>query len=54
VRRRDELRSHLEHLLVECHGNIARMAERLGRDRATVVYHLKKFGLFAGRERTGR
>jgi len=53
-RRRDELRTHLELLLVECHGNIARMAQRLGRDRATVVYHLKKFGLFAARGRADR
>jgi len=51
TRRRRELREHLERLLVECHGNIARMATRLGRDRATVVYHLKKFGLFERRER---
>lgn len=50
IRRQRELRDHLERLLVECHGNIARMAERLGRDRATVVYHLRKFGLFEGRE----
>jgi two-component system response regulator RegA len=50
-RRQQELRDHLERLLVECHGNIARMAERLGRDRATVVYHLRKFGLFERRER---
>jgi DNA-binding NtrC family response regulator len=54
LRRRDELRDQLERLIVECHGNIARMAERLGRDRATVVYHLKKFGLFTGRERVLR
>ena len=54
LRHRDELRAQLERLLAECHGNIARMAERLGRDRATVVYHLKKFGLFAGRERAIR
>jgi len=51
VRRQRELRDHLERLLVECQGNIARMAERLGRDRATVVYHLRKFGLFERRER---
>ena len=50
-RRRRELRDHLERLLVECHGNISRMADRLGRDRATVVYHLRKFGLFERRER---
>ena len=52
-RRQDELRDQLERLLVECHGNIARMADRLGRDRATVVYHLRKFGLFETRERRG-
>ena len=52
-RRRHELRDHLERLLVECQGNIARMAERLGRDRATVVYPLRKFGLFERRERRG-
>jgi DNA-binding NtrC family response regulator len=51
VRRQRELRDQLERLLVECQGNIARMADRLGRDRATVVYHLRKFGLFARRER---
>ena len=52
-RRQHELRDHLERLLVECQGNIARMADRLGRDRATVVYHLRKFGLFERRERRG-
>jgi DNA-binding NtrC family response regulator len=51
VRRQRELRDQLERLLVECQGNIARMADRLGRDRATVVYHLRKFGLFERRER---
>ena len=51
LRRQRELRDHLERLLVECQGNIARMAERLGRDRATVVYHLRRFGLFERRER---
>ena len=51
LRRQRELRDRLERLLVECQGNIARMADRLGRDRATVVYHLRKFGLFARSER---
>lgn len=51
MRRQRELRDHLGRLLVECQGNIARMAGRLGRDRATVVYHLRKFGLFERRER---
>jgi DNA-binding NtrC family response regulator len=50
-RRKRELRDQLERLLIECQGNIARMAERLGRDRATVAYHLRKFGLFERRER---
>jgi DNA-binding NtrC family response regulator len=54
VRRQRELRDQLERLLVECQGNIARMADRLGRDRATVVYHLRKFGLFERRERDHR
>lgn len=52
-RRREEFRHQLERLLVECNGNIARIAEHLDRDRATVVYHLKKFGLFEGRGRRG-
>jgi DNA-binding NtrC family response regulator len=51
MRRQRELRDHLERLLAECQGNIARLANRLGRDRATVVYHLRKFGLFERRER---
>lgn len=51
LRRQRELRDRLERLLVECQGNIARMADRLGRDRATVVYHLRKFGLFERPER---
>src|SRR5262245_60541031 len=51
IRRRRDLRDHLERLLVECQGNVSRMAERLGRDRATVVYHLRKFGLIERRER---
>ena len=51
ARRRVELREHLERLLVECNGNIYLMAQHVDRDRATVVYHLKKFGLFESRER---
>lgn len=51
MRRQRELRDQLERLLLECQGNISRMAERLGRDRATVVYHLRKFGLFDRSER---
>jgi DNA-binding NtrC family response regulator len=45
-RRQREFRAHLEQLVRECHGNIAQIAERLQKDRATVTYHLKKFGLF--------
>jgi DNA-binding NtrC family response regulator len=42
-----ELRSELQRLLVECRGNIAEMARRLGRDRSTVRYHLRRLGLLA-------
>lgn len=45
-RRHEDLRTHLERLLRECQGNIAMIAERLQKDRATVTYHLKKLGLF--------
>lgn len=48
-RRQRDLREQLELLLIECQGNVSRMAERMGRDRATVVYHLKRFGLFERR-----
>jgi transcriptional regulator with GAF, ATPase, and Fis domain len=45
-RRHEDFRAHLERLLRECQGNIARVAERLQKDRSTVTYHLKRFGLF--------
>jgi DNA-binding NtrC family response regulator len=45
-RRSRELAQHLEQLLIECNGNVAQIARRLGRDRSTVIYHLKKLGLF--------
>jgi CheY-like chemotaxis protein len=50
-RRRADLRSELERLLLECRGNIALMSERLQKDRATVTYHLKRFGLFDPKRR---
>jgi len=42
---RSELRAELERLLVECRGNLAEMARRMGRDRSTVRYHLRRFGM---------
>ena len=36
----------MRRLLRECDGVIAHVAERMGTDRNTVYYHLKKFGLF--------
>lgn len=45
-RRREELRAHLENLVRECNGNISQIADRLQKDRSTVTYHLKRFGLF--------
>jgi len=40
-----ELRRSLEGLLVECRGNIAEMARRMGRDRSTIRYHLRRLGM---------
>ena len=55
ARRREEFRAHLESLVRECNGNISQIAERLHRDRSTVTYHLRRFGLFdAGGCRGGR
>jgi len=42
-----ELQTELQRLVVECRGNIAEMARRLGRDRSTVRYHLRRLGLLA-------
>jgi DNA-binding NtrC family response regulator len=52
-RKEQDLRTQLERLLRECNGNIAMIAERLQKDRATVTYHLKRLGLFrpSGRAR---
>jgi len=36
----------MRRLLRECDGVIAHVADRMGTDRNTVYYHLKKFGLF--------
>ena len=44
---RSELRSELERLLVECRGNLAEMARRMGKDRSTIRYHLRRFGMLA-------
>jgi len=45
ARARSDLRRELQRLVVECHGNIAEMARRMGRDRSTVRYHLRRLGL---------
>ncbi len=44
---RSELRAQLERLLVECRGNLAEMARRMGKDRSTIRYHLRRFGMLA-------
>lgn len=44
-----ELFDLLEGLLLETRGNIAEMARRIGRDRSTVRYHLRRFGMLEGR-----
>jgi DNA-binding NarL/FixJ family response regulator len=42
---RSERQAELARLLVECRGNLAEMARRLGKDRSTVRYHLRRFGM---------
>lgn len=42
---RSTLQAELEKLLVECHGNLAEMARRMGKDRSTIRYHLRRFGM---------
>jgi DNA-binding NtrC family response regulator len=46
--RERELFDLLEGLLLETRGNIAEMARRIGRDRSTVRYHLRRFGMLEG------
>lgn len=45
-RRRRLLYHDLRRTLQECNGVIAQVAERMGADRNTIYYHLKKFGLY--------
>jgi DNA-binding response OmpR family regulator len=42
---RSELRAELERLLVECRGNLAEIGRRMGKDRSTIRYHLRRFGM---------
>lgn len=42
---RRELCFQLERLLVETRGNIAEIGRRIGKDRSTVRYHLRRFGM---------
>lgn len=42
---RAELRDALERELVACRGNLAEVGRRLGKDRSTVRYHLRRFGM---------
>ncbi len=45
-RRRRRLYHDLRRALLECNGVISHVAEQMGEDRATIYYHLKKFGLY--------
>jgi len=45
---KQELRGELQRLLVECRGNIAEMARRMGKDRSTIRYHLRRLGMLDG------
>lgn len=42
---RSELRAELERLLVDCRGNLAEIGRRMGKDRSTIRYHLRRFGM---------
>jgi DNA-binding NtrC family response regulator len=46
-----ELREELQKHLVDCRGNIAEMARRMGRDRSTIRYHLRRMGMLQSEER---
>jgi len=49
--RERELFDRLERLLIETRGNIAEMGRRMGKDRSTIRYHLRRFGMLGdGRE----
>ncbi len=45
LRAKRALRRQLQDLLVECRGNIAEMARRMGKDRSTIRYHLRRLGM---------
>jgi len=40
-----ELRKELQKQLFECRGNVSEMARRMGKDRSTIRYHLRRFGM---------
>lgn len=42
---RSELEAELERQLIDCRGNLAEMARRMGKDRSTIRYHLRRFGM---------
>ncbi len=44
-RAQQEFRRVLQTNLVECRGNVAEMARRMGKDRSTIRYHLCRFGM---------
>lgn len=48
-----ELQRELQSLLVECRGNIAEVARRMGKDRSTIRYHLRRLGML-NEQRPGR
>jgi DNA-binding NtrC family response regulator len=42
---RQELGEELQKQLRECQGNMAEMARRMGKDRSTIRYHLRRLGM---------
>ncbi|MEZ4331177.1 MAG: hypothetical protein R3F35_05470 [Myxococcota bacterium] len=45
LRAREDLRRELERQLQACHGNLAEVGRRMGKDRSTIRYHLRRFGM---------
>jgi len=46
---RSELEAELARQLVDCRGNLAEVARRMGKDRSTIRYHLRRFGMLTER-----
>ena len=46
-----ELFERLERLVIETRGNISEVARRMEKDRSTIRYHLRRFGMLSDQAR---